>query len=292
MEDALIEALVYQVVDLAKRADTGYKREAWVYAIAQVQAVAGSGQLITEKPCKNKHDAWKKDWKIYTALISKSGFSVDEDGVVVADPEALEEYFQAHPEARKFKKKAPHYRDEFAKLFEGSMATGQDSVTIERILESVEVEGSVPPSEGSPQPGQRKRSGTASVEQARGGQKRHNTAVDRLGQQLNGIARHFESLVATLERDPQSESISVLMRDFKVLHSSLRLKIARIFSEKFEAIAFIGLEPEMRKKWVLEALETRRESLAGVDFDGKGIDSIIESMEWSGGGVLKQKDRE
>ncbi|KAH8730725.1 hypothetical protein GQ44DRAFT_822893 [Phaeosphaeriaceae sp. PMI808] len=82
MELALIEAFV-TAIDRGWRADSGYKAEAWA----------------------NKHNALKKDWKVWVDLTNQSRFEIGPDRVVNADCGALETYFRAHKDARKFKNK-------------------------------------------------------------------------------------------------------------------------------------------------------------------------------------------
>ncbi|KAH8726576.1 hypothetical protein GQ44DRAFT_705186 [Phaeosphaeriaceae sp. PMI808] len=58
MELALIEAFV-TAIDRGWRADSGYKAEAWAYAVQQVARV--TGRLVDKSQCRNKYNALKKD---------------------------------------------------------------------------------------------------------------------------------------------------------------------------------------------------------------------------------------
>lgn len=303
MEETLIEALVHQVVVCGKRADSGYKKEAWKYACEQVQEVAGSAMIMTEEKCKSKHDSFKKDWKTYITLIEQSGFGVDENGVVTGDPIALENYFEKHPEAKKFKTQALKYADELHKLFAGVVATGenvfeidsdddelrQPSMPILSVERSQSLVASTKSERASPAI-ERKRCGTVSVEQNRGSRKRKPTLTDRLGQHLSGIAEQIAALVATLQKDSQREAIIQFMSDFDVLHPALKLTVLEVFSSEYSATSFTCLNAEMRKKWVIRELRKRRESLTDLELDGESFDSLIGEVEWSGGGVLARKN--
>ncbi|KAH8725230.1 hypothetical protein GQ44DRAFT_826697 [Phaeosphaeriaceae sp. PMI808] len=74
MELALIEAFV-TAVERGWRADSGYKADAWVYAVQE------------------------KDWKVWVDLTNQSGFEMGPDGVVCGDQGALEAYFAAYKDA-------------------------------------------------------------------------------------------------------------------------------------------------------------------------------------------------
>ncbi|KAH8712280.1 hypothetical protein GQ44DRAFT_713659 [Phaeosphaeriaceae sp. PMI808] len=61
MELALIETLA-TAVERGLRADSGYKGEAWDAAVKQVSLVAGFTVNLLQ--CKNKHTAFKRDYKV------------------------------------------------------------------------------------------------------------------------------------------------------------------------------------------------------------------------------------
>lgn len=132
MKNALVEALVNEI-ERCKRADSGYKKEAWEYARNEVQRVAG-GAIITVTHCKNKLDGFKKNWKVWIDLTNQSGFGVDAQGVVTGPDHALEAYFEAHKDARKFKYKPIKYEKLLRRLFEGVLATGQQAMSVEDLI--------------------------------------------------------------------------------------------------------------------------------------------------------------
>jgi hypothetical protein len=72
----MIQELVRQVVDNGKRADSGFKREAWTAVVDVVQAC--TGQEITVERCKNKMDVLKGLWRGFNFLLKHSGFGYDE----------------------------------------------------------------------------------------------------------------------------------------------------------------------------------------------------------------------
>lgn len=55
MNDIFMDALEKQH-DLGKRSDTGFKSEAWVYCVAQVQNVYSGKETIPAEKLKNKLD--------------------------------------------------------------------------------------------------------------------------------------------------------------------------------------------------------------------------------------------
>src|SRR5258705_2873298 len=66
MEEVLFNELVHQV-ELGKRADNGFKKEAWVAAFAAVEAIT-TQQDITLQRCKNKVESFKKHWRDFNFL--------------------------------------------------------------------------------------------------------------------------------------------------------------------------------------------------------------------------------
>ena len=69
-----------------------------------VRAVDNLKQPIQVTHCKTKHDDFKMGWKRWVEFTKQSGFSVDEDGFVTGNPQAIATYLEAHPEARRFAK--------------------------------------------------------------------------------------------------------------------------------------------------------------------------------------------
>jgi Myb/SANT-like DNA-binding domain len=81
MMEVMIEELLNQV-ELGKRADSGFKKEAWVAVCAMVQTV--NIQPLIELQCKAKIETLKDLWKGLNWLLDQSGFGYDEAKLVTA----------------------------------------------------------------------------------------------------------------------------------------------------------------------------------------------------------------
>jgi hypothetical protein len=75
MQEALLVTLLDQC-RAGKRADSGFKKEAWVAVLVAVQAITISP--INEKQAKSRIDWFKSMWKEWCALEDNSGFGWDE----------------------------------------------------------------------------------------------------------------------------------------------------------------------------------------------------------------------
>jgi hypothetical protein len=60
MVDTLLNELLHQV-ELGKRADSGFKKEAWIACIAAIEDI--QSQPVSLEQCKNKIDLLKGQWK-------------------------------------------------------------------------------------------------------------------------------------------------------------------------------------------------------------------------------------
>lgn len=67
MEHILLQSMVDQVRS-GKRAESGFKKEAWVVSLDQVKGVAKFPDLITMKKAKDKLDTIKTKWNIWLKL--------------------------------------------------------------------------------------------------------------------------------------------------------------------------------------------------------------------------------
>jgi hypothetical protein len=87
---------------------------------------AGLVNIVNPEKVKNKYDNIKKDYRVYIEMKeTMSGWSFDEEtGAPIADPESLEEYFKAHPKAKKFEYGGPRNIEHLSVLFDGVLATG------------------------------------------------------------------------------------------------------------------------------------------------------------------------
>jgi hypothetical protein len=84
MEEALFNELVHQV-ELGKRADSGFKKDAWIAALTAVEAVT-TRQDITLQRCKNKVESFKKYWRGFNTLRDQSGFGYNEETGLIEAP--------------------------------------------------------------------------------------------------------------------------------------------------------------------------------------------------------------
>jgi hypothetical protein len=75
MQDALLNTLLDQC-RAGKRADSGFKKEAWVTVLAAVQATTTSS--VNEKQVKSRIDWLKCLWKEWLSLQDNSGFGWDD----------------------------------------------------------------------------------------------------------------------------------------------------------------------------------------------------------------------
>jgi hypothetical protein len=76
MEETLFLTLLEQV-DIRKRADSGFKKEAWIACCNAIETA--TGQLVTIEKCKGKADTMKALWRELNWLKDQSGFGWDED---------------------------------------------------------------------------------------------------------------------------------------------------------------------------------------------------------------------
>jgi hypothetical protein len=76
MEETLFLTLLEQV-DIRKRADSGFKKEAWIACCNAIKKA--TGQLVTIEKCKGKTDTMKALWRELNWLKDQSRFGWDED---------------------------------------------------------------------------------------------------------------------------------------------------------------------------------------------------------------------
>ena len=140
IERALLEALISELHE-GRRADSGYKKQSWEAAREAVKAADNLKQPIQISHCKFKHGNFKRDWKVWMEFTDQSGFSVDENGVVTGNSQAIAAYLEAHPEACRFAKAPMKFCDLAQVLFEGVLATGSAVISIETFIsQSIEQE--------------------------------------------------------------------------------------------------------------------------------------------------------
>ena len=97
MERVLLQSMVDQVRS-GKRAESGFKKEAWVVSVDQVKAIAKLPDLVTLKKAKDKVDSIKTKWNIWWKLrYEVSGWGWDETTqLFLASPEQWERYIEVH----------------------------------------------------------------------------------------------------------------------------------------------------------------------------------------------------
>lgn len=297
MEEALIEALITAVDERGLRADSGYKKEAWEYAKREVSRVAGPAKSVSIINCKNKHDSFKKDWKTWQDLTSLSGFSLDERGVVTRESEALDAYFRAHPEARKFKKKPLAHIESLRHLFSSVLATREAAMSIEDLLDpaiSIERDASI---EQYPQPQRResealiaprKRSASSSVTSSVRMSKR-DTSSQAVEEGIGGLATQLKALVTAMSEDYQRDALRIFQLQYQVLHPALQLAIVAAFEKEYTAKFFCMMKPDMRRRWVHRELLNRREIIVATDLEEEQFEQEMESIDWFREGDLVLK---
>jgi Myb/SANT-like DNA-binding domain len=97
MEEKLFNAFLEQH-NRGKRADMGWKAEAWAAVIEAVQAAYGGQLVVTKTHCQTKEATYKNHFKDHLYIEKLSGFSWnDELGVFEAAPEAWDELVKVEP---------------------------------------------------------------------------------------------------------------------------------------------------------------------------------------------------
>ncbi|KAF1839110.1 hypothetical protein BDW02DRAFT_644209 [Decorospora gaudefroyi] len=294
MEDALVAALLHQM-HLGNRSESGYKKSAWQYVCEKVQSVAPQ-QSITVDKCKNKTDSFKKDWKIWTDLMSQPNVSMTPGGIVSSDPRALDVYFTHHRDAQRFITRPLKFEKEFQHLF-----ASQDDASAEDIAAGdQEADEPVAVDEGQDDaaPGtdnnsaSRKRSGTTSNTNHRSGKKK-STSSDRIAHRIDEFTTQLKQLTDKIgtKLDYQFEAIRNFTTTFSILEMELQLAVIEVvFSHEFSAKTYILLKPDVRKKWVQRQLYKNRDQIfERGDYDVSPFDSVMNAFEWSGDGDLERK---
>jgi hypothetical protein len=96
MEAALFNSFLEQQ-NRGKRADLGWKSEAWGPVIAAVQAIYEGPVVITKTHCQTKEGVYKSHYKDHIWLEKQSGFTFDpETGFFDAAPEAWDELLKVY----------------------------------------------------------------------------------------------------------------------------------------------------------------------------------------------------
>ena len=135
MEGAMLQGLI-QAIRKGLRADSSYKKEGWQMALDGARSQ--TNYPVSLKQIKSKHDVHKRDWKVWKDLCSQSRWGWDDDkGVPVASEDVMNTYFEANPDAARFRNAPPAYLEELEELFEGVIATGNLAVTVDEALDRI-----------------------------------------------------------------------------------------------------------------------------------------------------------
>ena len=86
MAEALVDGMVAQVKD-GKRADTGFKQEAYIAVLDQINAVNKGEVPIDLERAKNKLSEYKGLYILWKLLLSYSGWSLNPETCVIEAPD-------------------------------------------------------------------------------------------------------------------------------------------------------------------------------------------------------------
>jgi hypothetical protein len=94
MNEVLLMTLLHQC-HLGKRADSGFKKEAWTAVTVAVAEIYYGTAAVTDKQVKSKADWWKLMWKEWLQLSNQSGFGYDSvTDLFTASNETWKEYLR------------------------------------------------------------------------------------------------------------------------------------------------------------------------------------------------------
>lgn len=272
MERVLLTSLLEAGEEQGQKEYRSWKKTALEKAKRDVQSVAG-WSVVTPQAIKNKIDNWKKNWKIWEHLTLQSGFGVDEYGMVTGDPHALEAYFTAQPEARRFKLKPLQFAKELGQLF-SVLTTGGNAVTVDDLINQTTDDTSPSPSSSSEVSSVvgSKRSAPASVTSS---SKRRRMVVDQLGR----LTTQLSNLVAAMQQDYQRDAIQIVELEYQHLPYKLKMALIYAFENEYTAKVFCLVGPAMRPSWVRQLLLDRREIIIGSGVDLEQFNAAIDSFE-------------
>ncbi|KAF9739770.1 hypothetical protein PMIN02_012099 [Paraphaeosphaeria minitans] len=227
----------------------------------------------------------KADWKVWQELNNLSGFAVNEFGVVVGDSQALIEYFEKHPDARKYRTKPLAYEDLHRRLFDGVIANGAGARDIDQLIAATVEGNSEEDSDEAETLGPRKRRAETSTAAERSRKKM--TSADKLSKQVGNMAAEIGGLAEALLKDPQQEAIDYFMRTYSVLDYCLKMLIAERFESPFVAKLYLSLKPRsVQKTWVKNKVN---EQLGVLRDEQLRLHAI--GLTWEGDSKLKEKEQ-
>lgn len=301
MELALLTTLQRELQD-TKGAENGFKRTSFEKARLAVEQASTLRVQLSYTQCRSKYDSFKRDWKAWVELNKQSGFSVDENGVVTGDPEALEYYYERHAEARKFRNKPIKYENILYELFEGTIATGEEAVgatdeqdsssdsvpeSSTQVQSSAEIVGdidgdTIEDTASSMADGESRVTARAGLV-ARDSRPRQKKPLTGGAQIIKSIDVLGEKLTALSKPNWQLLAIQSLTNDFAILGDSLRCFLIPAFKDEFIALAFASVSNPMKKILLRQQLVEMRDKLSLAGFD---VDEILGGYLWEGEGPL------
>lgn len=164
MEETLFQALI-DGARAGKRADQGFKTEAWVDVLSKVQAVAPAKTrpLLNLSKLKSKESNYKALYKDWKWLIAQSGFGIHpETRVVTASAEAWDEVLQVskfmffystqlittqHRKSCKWHRyNALEFTELLDELYATTIATGSRAITLTHTSTNSQILSNIDPS--------------------------------------------------------------------------------------------------------------------------------------------------
>ncbi|KAF4032724.1 Myb/SANT-like DNA-binding domain [Phytophthora infestans] len=127
MDVFLVEAMTDQE-KAGKRADSGFKKEAWV-AVHESMNERFNKELTIQQ-IKTRVQTLKSKYTTISHMLRVSGFGWDTNhNVVLVHDDVWDRYVSEHPKAINFRKKAVPYYEDLVDLFEGTYATGEHALS-------------------------------------------------------------------------------------------------------------------------------------------------------------------
>lgn len=124
MEETMFDTLLDQD-RRGKRADAGFKAEAWTIVRKAVQEVYTRSLLIEVSQLKNKESNYKALYKDWKWLKEQSGFGQDpETGLITASKESWIEVIRTRKSCRWHRYNVLRYTDTLEDLYSTTIATG------------------------------------------------------------------------------------------------------------------------------------------------------------------------
>ncbi|XP_058077710.1 uncharacterized protein LOC131226058 isoform X2 [Magnolia sinica] len=123
MDQILFDTFLEQVA-LGRKADNGFKREA--YQIAADEVTKHTGVFVTWQNVFNRVRYYKREYTAVKDMLAASGFGWDTERMVVTAPdEVWEQYLRSHPNAARLRGKRIDRMDDLAIICGSDQATGR-----------------------------------------------------------------------------------------------------------------------------------------------------------------------